>query len=285
LTNILATPMRAFGLIAVALPVLFLSGTQAAETSPTRSNSARALAELELGNTYRAEKKFEQADAAYSRAIDTDDAVIRQMALAALADLLREERDYGSWLQRTADDLLEKALKGATLICPVFLVMLIAWNIIGWIGTIRGGKHCVIVAAGKENSDLTALFRLAYLGVLAEFDQRRAISGPIGLKTLAPTLESATTEDFFPQLVSIANEKAGRLANMFWGRLKRPQYRLSLGSVGDQYQTRLVVSLEVKGRVVEVWSEEMAVSDLFQSDCRFLLKIVAYVEGYANADS
>jgi hypothetical protein len=102
---------------------------------------------------------------------------------------------------------------------------------------------------------------------------------------MAPALESATTEDFFPQLLSIANEKAGKLANIFWSKLKRPRYRLSIGTAGDQYQMRLVVSLEVKGSVVEVWNEEMTVSDLFQSDCRFLLEIVAYVQGYATANA
>jgi tetratricopeptide (TPR) repeat protein len=258
----------------LALAVTFaVASTPAPTPTPASALSAgQASTQLELGNIYRKEDKFQEADAAYVRALQSEDPKIREKALRAIEHSLHEERDYGFWLRRTAHDLLETGLQQGSLFLPLGVLALAAWYVTGNIGTKKGSRQCVILATDKEDPNLATLFRLAYLSILAQQERRRGFSGPVGTQPMTPTLESGTTEGFLPQLISIASEKAGKIAGIFFGRLKRPRYRLSVGTVGDQYQTRVVVSLEVKGRVVEVWNQKMAVPDLFESDYRFWSK-------------
>jgi hypothetical protein len=266
------------------------AATLFAESSPSQTilpktalNAGQASVQIDLGDLYLEERNFKEADAAYIRALQSEDSTIRERALMALEKSLHEEHNYVSWIIKTAQDFWEQAIHQSTLFTGPVILAIAAWFGLGWIGDKKGAKRCVIRATNQGDPDLANVFRLAYLTVLTEQERRRSGSGPIGTSPMTPTLESGTSEALLPQLVSITNEKAGKIVAIFSGRLNRPRYRLSVSTVGDEYEKRLVVSLEAKGKIVEVWNQEMPASELFEADCRFLRKIVAYVDGYAGA--
>lgn len=253
----------------------------ASVTPKTELNAGQASAQIDLGNLYFREHNFQEAEAAYLRALQSTDPNVRQEALMALEQSLRKEHNYLFWLRKTGRDLWEQGMRQSTLFLIPVLLLITAWFGLGYIGERKGAKRCVIRATNQEDPDLANVFRLAYLSVLIRQKERKEKSGPVGSEPITPTLESSTSEALLPQLLSITDEKVGKIAAIFSGRLNRPRYRLSVSAVGKEYATRLVISLEAQGKVVEVWSEELSALDLFEPNCRFLRKIVAYVDGYA----
>ena len=201
------------------------------------------------------------------------------MALRGLEHSLHEQHDYGFWFRGTLHDLLDTLVEKGALLVPLGVVGLGLWLFLRRMGKNKGNTQCVVVSTDKTDPNLAPLFRLA---ILAEQARRKPLPGPIGTKSMTVSLESTTDDDPFPELISIASEKAGKVATAYSKLLKHPRFRLSIGSVTEQYQTRVVVSLEVEGKVVQVWNQEIGVSDLFLPDCRFLREIVAILEGYAT---
>jgi len=257
------------------------------ESSPASKLSAgQAAALVELGNLYRNEHRYPDAYAAYGRVLQSDDPKIRDSALRAIKHMLEEERDYGFWLRRTGPHLLETGLEQATFLLAVGASLAAAWCVTGWVGVIRGAKSCVILATDAEDPDLAACFRLAYLKMVKFQARRRDASGPIGTIPaipVMPALDATPSDEILSHLEYLVNENGGKVATIIFGRLMQPRYRLSIGKFKQQFQTHLVVSLEAKGKTVEVWNERIAVEDLFDADCRLLREIVAYVDGYVTA--
>jgi hypothetical protein len=248
-------------------------------------SASRANAQIELGNVYRKERRYPDAYAAYARVFQSDDPKLRDSALRAIKHTLQEERDYGFWARWTGAHLIETGLEYGTFILAVGALLLAAWCFAGWVGTIRGAKSCVILATENGDPHLAEVFRMAYLKMIGSQVRRRETSGPVGIVPVTPALDAAATDERSPQLESLVSENAGRMATIIFGRLMQPQYRLSIGKVNDRFQTHLVVSLEAKGKIVEVWNERIAVAALFDGDCRFLREIVAYVDGYVTANN
>jgi hypothetical protein len=286
-------PMRKWTTVLVVLACLTLKVTSSEASTPgtgtapsplSTLSAGRAAAQIELGNLYRKERRYPDAYAAYARVLQSDDPKLRDSALRAIKHTLQEERDYGFWARWNGPRLIEKGLEYGTVILAVGALLLAAWRVAGWVGTIRGAKSCVILATENGDPHLAEVFRMAYLKMIGSQARRREASGPIGIVPVTPTLDAATDE-LLPQLESLVSENAGRIATMIMGRLMQPQYRLSIGKVNERFQTHLVVSLEAKGKIVEVWDERIAVADLFDADCRFLREIVAYVDGYVTANN
>jgi hypothetical protein len=257
------------------------------ESSPSSKLSAgQATAQIELGNLYRNEHRYPDAYAAYGRVLQSDDPKIRDSALRAIKHMLQEERDYGFWLRRTGSHLIETGLEQVTFLLAVGALLAAVWWIAGWFGVVRGSKSCVILAADAEDPDLAACFRLAYLKMVKFQARRREASGPIGtipVIPVTPALDTTPSDEILSRLEYLVNGNGGRIAPIIFGRLMQPRYRLSIGKLKQQFQTHLVVSLEAKGKVVEVWNEQISVADLFDPDCRLLREIVAYIDGYVTA--
>ena len=173
-----------------------------------------------------------------------------------------------------------------TFLLAVGVLLAAAWCIAGWVGVVRGAKSCVILATDAEDPDLAACFRLAYLKMVKFQARRREASGPIGtipVVPVTPALDATPSDEILSHLEYLVNENGGRISTIIFGRFMQPRYRLSIGKLKQQFQTHLVVSLEAKGKVVEVWNERIAVADLFDADCRLLREIVASVDGYVTA--
>jgi hypothetical protein len=248
----------------ILLPAVAARSETTPSPSPTPS-TAIARTQIDLGNLYRKERNYKEADAAYCRALNSQDLDIRKMALRGLEHSLHEQHDYGFWFRGTLHEFLDTLVEKGTLLVSVVLAALSLWSFLGWMGNNKGKTQCVVVATDKTDPNLAPLFRLA---ILAEQARRKPLSGPIGTKSMTVSLESTNSDDPFPELISIASEKAGKIATVFSTRLKHPRFHLSIGSVTEQYQTRLLVSLDVEGKVVQVWNQEIGVSDLFLPDCR-----------------
>jgi hypothetical protein len=271
--------------LTVASSEASIAGTEPGPSPLSTLTASRANAQIELGNLYRKERRYSDAYAAYGRVLQSDDPKLRDSALRAIKHSLQEERDYGFWARGTGPRLIETSLEVVTVILAIGISVLVAWFVVGWIGTIRGAKSCVILATEDGDPHLAEMFRMAYLKMIGSQVRRHETAGPVGIDPVAPTLDASVTDDYLTQLDSVVTENAGRFATLILGRLMRPQYRLSIGKINERFQTHLVVSLEAKGKIVEVWDERIAVAELFDGDCRFLREIVAYVDGYVMANN
>ncbi len=264
---------------------LLWSGAQvSAEPSRLRSpdrldGTSSDQAQITAGNLLLRDRAFKEAEAAYNKALQSMDQRTREKALHSLERSLRHRHEF--WV------LFRETLHGASaslIRClPLMLSVLVLWQAVGWAGKWHGRDRCVFEDLDKENPGFAKTFHLAYLKALEERRSARWLKpGPLGPRSVTaavwkiPTTEKGVEETELVQLVSLASQDVGKVASVFIRRFRRPRLKVHVALFDDA--PLILVDLEDKGQIVQVWSEELGTSDLFKPRCRLLREIMAYIE-------
>jgi hypothetical protein len=245
---------------------------------PSSSREDRFRAQLDAGNAYFSDRNFKEAEAAYLRALQSEDPEVRKAALKALGRSLQERHSYWSWLRGTMDELSEKVLRALPVMISVGLGLVMIWLISGIVGRFRGRRQCVVEALDATSGSCAPTFRLALFQAM---DERRrlleSLTGTLGPKTVALAIEDSTKETLLSQALALKSAEAGKLAAALLARLNRPRFRLRVGWRREEEKPLMLVVLEVEGKIVRVWAERLKADELFKPRCRLLREIMAYM--------
>jgi hypothetical protein len=255
-----------------------------AQPSPVRSpdrldGTTSDQAQISAGDLLLKDRAFKEAEAAYAKALQSMDRITREKALHSLERSLRHRHDSWVLIRETLHGARESLIRGL----PAILSILFLWWALGWAGKWRGRRRCVFEDLDKENPGFAKTFHLAYLKALEERRYARRLKpGPLGPRPVTaavwsvPTIEKDIEQTALFQLVSLASQDVGKVASVFIGRFRRPRLRLHVALFDDA--PLILIGLEDKGRIIQVWSEALGTSDLFKPRCRLLREIMAYIE-------
>ena len=261
-----------------------------AEPSPVRSPNRATVTtvdrmQITAGDFFRKDRDFEEAEAAYIRALQSVDQMTREKALRSLEHSLSQRHDFWVLVRQSLHGIGESVVH----LLPLGLFVVVLWCAVGLLGNLNGRRRCILEDLDKSNPGFAKTFHLAYLKALEE--RRRACllgPGPLGSRSVAPVvevipaIENAMGEIALGQLMSLANKDADKIVSVLVSRFRRPRLRLRV-ALQDKAPLALV-GLEDRGKVVQVWSEPLGVSDLFKPRCRLLRKIMAYIEEKISAE-
>lgn len=243
----------------------------------TSNNSDQA--QINAGDVFLKDRAFKEAEAAYSKALQSVDPKTREKALHSLERSLRHRRDSGVLVRETLHGAVESVTRALPVVLCVFLLCWVA----GWLGKCNGRKHCVVEDLDTANPGFAKTFHLAYLKAL---DERRSAHWPrpglLGSRTVTaavwtiPSVEKDIGETALVQLVSLASQDIGKVASVLVARFRRPRLRLRVALFDDA--PLMLIGLQDKGHIIQVWSEPIGTSDLFKPRSRLLREIVEYVE-------
>lgn len=250
----------------------------------TPSPSPKALSkediEIAVGDRYRKEGNYKEADAAYLRALQSAGATaaIRRKASESIDKSLRERHDIWLALKHATIETFEKPIH----LIPLFILFVGLWLFTGFVGRERGKYRLLIDDLDKDNPGFAPTFRLAYHRATEADRATPARSGILTERPVSVYVEPQLSTDELTELLSALSPDAGRVLSLFLGRLLEPRFRLSVASREDSTSTWVMVNLAAAGKVVETWNEPISHNDLFEPGCVLLTEIVAVVESEAR---
>jgi len=260
-------------------------------TSPSQSNRGRVW--LDLGHYYTSLDRFNEAEAAYLKAIENDSVAISLAAKDSLHQLgeRRKESASGIWNGFLKEPLLS-GLKswivtvGPGLILLIFFIFLVFPA--KWVGRIRGNNRVSVVAlADNSGSSLGTDFPIVLSNTLVAMNY--ASTGPGVLAAVTPLGNSLNN------LPKLAHHDAGRGGNLVeiaelalgsnWGKIiarlanivNQPEYIVSGRLLLIQNHVNVILKLTKRREMLQTWDLAFSLDDFIAKEKDLAWEVIAKI--------
>lgn len=276
-----STPAQTSSALPNATPTPTLMPTPTPYLNPLLSTTGqettgddRSSSEIAVGDAFYEHYDFKAANAAYLRAMRSENKATRNAALLALRKSLAKQSELSSWIvfgPRYRDSIVLKALHkvedsvgsgfGSVVgFATVGALVWSAWITAGKIGNRRGRQWVSVSTLQGAESEMTARFRLA-LRAIAE-EQRQPL-GNLSADPVSPYIE-ASLEDLFPGALLAVSESLGtKYFAIVASRLRRPRYRIQVAWEPRDKSGILIVALQLYDKIIQVWQQRIRNDDSF----------------------
>jgi hypothetical protein len=224
--------------------------------------------EIEAGKIFLSKNHFDEASAAFLRALKSTNAETRHAALAGLQQL--EEKRYGP--SRWFFSLAGAWVPSAITVASALLFLLLLWLALGPVGRFFGRNRIKVSGFAGAETDGAALFKVALAAAITEHTEPL---GPLAAQPATPWIILSTSEilDVIPEVSQIP---AGKIVAALLKRTVIPEHDVRVSTSGENNEI-LAVALFRGNMVRRVWREQAREKDDFLANLRAARKMIAYL--------
>jgi hypothetical protein len=255
------------------------AATVAVSASSSPSAQADALAEIEAGKILLKECQFEEAKAAFIRALKSTDPSVQEKALQGLRKTLKARNAFSwrNWIVEPAATSLVNVVRAVVSGGVIVLGLAISWLIIGLIGQRRGFGYVHVEDMQGEETDEARVFRLSVVAALERFKHLEETGDSIGRDVVTPFLSAESFPKRDGGLLETEGIPGGKVLGKLIGRFRIPQYRIRLAIDDDKQEPFIVVEIQEKGTSLKRWGERVPRDLAFINENRLAREVVYYL--------
>ena len=256
------------------------AATVAVSASPSPfAQAADALAEIEAGNILLEECQFDEAKAAFLRALKNSDPSVREKALQGLRKTLKARNAFSwrNWIVEPAETSMATLARAVVGGGVILLGLWALWLITGLIGRRRGFGYVHVEDMQGEETDGARVFRLSIVAAFERFKYLEETGDSIGPGVIAPFLSAESFPKRDGGLLETEGIPGGKMLGKLIGRFRIPQYRVRVTIDDDKQDPFIVVELQENGTSLKRWGEKVPRDLAFINENRLALEVVYYL--------
>jgi hypothetical protein len=245
--------------------------------------------QLALGEMYEDNYQLSEAEAAYTKALDSESAPIRQKAFESLRRVVGKRNSFKQrYFTSPVASLMERGAAFVFTALPAALIILVVWWLAGKYGKKTGkGKVEIVPFTDSTKEKLGENFTKIFEFVLGIMHLHYKARGPIrGLANL-PVLARSQQADIAEFVESAAPAGIGKALAWATKRLHQPEYSVYGSVQTDGAALTVLVILERTGETLGSWSESTAMPtgggpSLLEVEEGLAYEVLIFLKGHMN---
>jgi hypothetical protein len=245
--------------------------------------------QLALGRMYEDNDQLKEAEAAYTKALESESAPVRQRALDSLRRVVEDKNSYRrKFITSPFGSMVERGTTIFFTALPAALIVLLVWWLADRHGKIVGRNKVAVVAfTDSTQNKLGANFAKVFEVVIGVMHLHYRARGPLRGMANLPVLARSQQAEIVELAESAAPGWFGKMLAWATRRANQPEYSINGSIQSDGASLTIIVILTRAGDTLGTWRENTALPtgggpSLLDIEEALAYKVLIFLKEYMN---